>query len=79
MSRRKGKNHWTVDKVPLVSHKDMRLVPHADAQEQGDVIGVGDRMAQMGPKGWKHIISQLCLGRKWSNKDDPTRHKAMGS
>ncbi|CAE7226915.1 unnamed protein product [Symbiodinium microadriaticum] len=74
-----GKNHWTVDKVPLVSHKDMRLVPHADAQEQGDVIGVGDRMAQMGPKGWKHIISQLCLGRKWSNKDDPTRHKAMGS
>ncbi|CAE7199295.1 unnamed protein product [Symbiodinium sp. CCMP2456] len=35
-----SKNHWTVEKVPLVSHKDMRLVPHADAQEQSDEIGV---------------------------------------
>ena len=77
MSICKGKNHRTVEKVPLVSHRDMRLVPHADAAEQSDCIGVGDRVAQLGPKAWKHIISQLCLGRKWSkDKEDPTRHKA---
>jgi hypothetical protein len=56
-------NHFRIDAVPIVAHKDMRLVPHKDPNQAVVELTAAERASQIGVLGCESIIKSLILGR----------------
>ena len=52
-----------IEKTPMIAHKDMRQLPHADPACMTESLGPAERAAQIGCKGWKHILRRVLCGQ----------------
>lgn len=68
-------NHMIIDECPIVSHKDMKFIPHSDVEHQNETLSPAERASQLGPKAWKHILTKVSCGR--SGEADATKRKVI--
>ena len=57
-------NHMRVNGVQLLSHSNMKAMPHENLTYANDNLSPAERAAQLGPKAWQSLLKSVMCGRE---------------